>query len=160
TVAEAALARGDRASVVEACAKLLETSREGEGGGRSAIVPKTLLADLLLDGSDPGRLAELMEAEAAGRATNEGRARGHLVSAPLRAIVADDAQWAKANLEKAKNEGADPVAVARLGVALAATMPNDSGWYEGAVRALCAVTTNAEERSDLKLEIARLRLAT
>ncbi|MGZ3450472.1 MAG: tetratricopeptide repeat protein [Polyangiales bacterium] len=159
TVAEAALARGDREGVIEACARLLEASREGDGEGRSAIVPKTLLSDLLLDGSDPGRLAELIEADAAARPTPEGRARGYLVSAAVRAVYAEDAQWAQANLEKAQANGADPIMVARLAAALAATMSSDTAWYEGAIRALRAAATDPVERADLEVELARLRLA-
>lgn len=165
-VAEAALARGDRETVIDACARLLETA--GENDQRSAVVPKTLLVDLLLDGSDPARLSTLLEADAAARPTPEGRARGWLVAATVRSLFAGDVEGTKAALANAEAEGENPTHVARLAMALAGATPIpldeeqvlafDPEWYEASVRTLRAATRDPLERSDLDVEIARLRL--
>jgi len=165
-IAEAALSRGDRDAVIEACERLLESARESEQ--RSAIVPKTLLADLLLDGSDPKRLADLLEADAAARPTEEGRARGWLVAAVVRALFAGDQLRAKVALTRAESEGESPAYVARLALSLAGSTPAhnqngdliafDPAWYEEAVANLRAATRDPLEKSDLDIELARLRL--
>lgn len=167
-VAEAALARGDREGVIDACGRLLEAARDGEQG-RTAVVPKTLLIDLLLDGSDPARLAQLLDADAAARPTSEGRARGFLAAATVHALFAGDADGAKASLGQAEANGESPAYVARLGLALAGATPmatEDGGmlpfhlaWYEEAAAALRAASRDPAERSDLDVEIARTRLA-
>lgn len=163
-IAEAALARGDRDAVIEACGRLLETA--GENG--TAVVPKTLLVDLLLDGSDPARLSTLIEADAAGGATPEARARGWLVAATVRALFASDVEGCKQALANAESEGESPANVARLAMALAGSTPVpldeeqnlafDPEWYEATARALRAATRDPQEKSDLDVEIARLRL--
>jgi tetratricopeptide (TPR) repeat protein len=160
-VTEAALARGDRQAVLDACARLLESSREGDE--RTAVVPRTLLIDLLLDGSEPERLATLLEADASARPSAEGRARGWLVAATVRALVANDAEGARTALAQALAEAATPVAVARLGAALAATTPDGAGgrdavWWEATLRALRDVAPDPAERSELDLDRARARL--
>lgn len=162
-IAEAAMARGDRDAVIEACGRLLDAA-----GDRSAIVPKTLLVDLLLDGSDPARLSTMIEADAQGGATPEGRARGWLVAATVRALFAGDVEGTKAALANAESEGESPATVARLAMALAGSTPVpldeeqvlafDPDWYEAAVRALRAATRDPSEKSDLDVELARLRL--
>jgi len=168
-IAEAALARGDRDAVLEACGRLLETAHEAEQG-RTAVVPKTLTVDLLLDGSDPARLAQLLEGDAATRPTPEGRSRGFLVAATVRALFAGDADGAKAALAQAEANGESPAYVARLGLALAGATPvalEDGGvlpfhpeWYDEAATALRAASPDPLERSDLDFELARLRLAS
>lgn len=168
-VAEAALARGERDAVIEACSRLMETAHEAEQG-RTAAVPKTLTIDLLLDGSDPGRLAQLLEADAGTRPTPEGRARGYLIAATVRALFAGDAEGAKAALAQAEANGESPAYVARLALALAGStpvalqdtpgvIPFHPEWYEEAANALRTASRDPLERSDLDLEIARLHLA-
>jgi tetratricopeptide (TPR) repeat protein len=190
TVAEAALARGDRAQVIEACEKLLgpvsdstptpaPTSEGAEGSEVAgappvaappahALVPKTLLADLLLDGSDPARLGALLEADAAARTTDDGRARGFLVTATVQAVIARNGEAARAALAKAVAAGADARLVARLGRALAsctpsgegdAQKPDDSAWYEAATTQLQAAAKEPAEAADVTLDLARARLA-
>ncbi|MEO7093213.1 MAG: hypothetical protein ABI175_08180, partial [Polyangiales bacterium] len=73
-IAEAALARGDRDEVLDACGKLLEVAgapadgaTPGQMPSAHGLVAKTLLTDLLLDGSDAARLCALMESDAASR---------------------------------------------------------------------------------------------
>lgn len=165
-VAEAALTRGDRDGVIEACAQLLAAS--DEAGGRSAIVPKTLLADLLLDGSDPAGLASLLEEDAAARPTPEGRARGYLVGAVVRSLYANDEPGARKALAAARENGADPVTVARLSLALAATTASNiegqiressPAWYDEALVTLRAAVSDPAERADLDIERARMRLS-
>jgi len=165
-IAEAALSRGDREAVIEACDRLLETAREGEQ--RTAIVPKTLLVDLLLDGSDPSRLSALLEGDAAARPTEEGRARGWLVAATVRALFASHREGTKAALARAEAAGESPSYVARVALSLAGATPvqNENGeliafdptWYEESVAFLRAATRDPLERSDLDVELARLRL--
>lgn len=197
TVAEAALARGDRAQVIEACEKLLgpvadatptptpTPASEGEAleeGGEvaaapapaealaaaRALVPKTLLADLLLDGSDPARLGALLEADAAARPTDDGKARGFLVTATVYGVIARDGEAARGALAKAIAAGADARLVARLGRALASCTPSgeadaqksdDPAWYEAATAQLLAAAKEPAEAADVALELARARLA-
>jgi tetratricopeptide (TPR) repeat protein len=192
TVAEAALARGDRAQVIEACEKLLgppaeptptpSPAAEGAEGAEAvapaaapvalaaarALVPKTLLADLLLDGSDPARLGALLEADAAARTTDDGKARGFLVTATVYGVIARDGEAARGALAKAVAAGADARLVARLGRALAsctpsgegdAKKPDDAAWYEAATSKLQAAAKEPAEAADVALDLARARLA-
>jgi len=86
----------------------------------------------------------------------------------VRALFGGDAAAAKAALTHAESEGESPSYVARLAVSLAGATPvtNQSGeliafdpaWYEESVGALRAATRDPLERSDLDVELARLRL--
>jgi tetratricopeptide (TPR) repeat protein len=165
TVAEAALARGDRAQVVEACEKLIGA---GESAPARALVPKTLLSDLLLDGSDPARLFALLEADAASRDTDDGKARGFLVAATVAAVIARDGASSRAALAKALEAGADPRMTARLARALATCTPagegdaataDDPSWYEAASQQLLGAAKEPPEAADVALDLARARLA-
>ncbi len=162
-IAEGALAHGDRDGVIEACDRLLEAAKEHEG--RSAVVPKTLLIDLLLDGADPQRLCTLCENDASTRPTEEGRARGYLVAATVRALFANDGEGARRDLDLALTNGAQAVQVARLAASLSATTPGahgepgDAAWYEMAADEIRAASDDEKEKSDLAIDLARVRAA-
>ena len=168
TIAEAALANGDRDGVLLACGKLLELAGDPAEVGERALVAKTLLTDLLLDGSDPTRLANLVESEAASRPTDEGKSRGFIEAAVVWALFVGDGVGARAALSQAVMHGADPRNVARIARALAACTPstdangnifqNDAAWYDEASRRLRATAADAAEASDVDLDLARARL--
>jgi tetratricopeptide (TPR) repeat protein len=163
TIAEAALARGDRAGVLEAAERLLAAATEtakliGADPASAGIVPKTLLADLLLDGSDPQRLLALLESDVAGRPTVEGRSRGRFQIAAVATLFANDAARARAAMEAALADGADALKVARLSVQLAATSiaagADERAWLQSATEALASVATG-HERSSALLSLGR-----
>ncbi|MBK7396887.1 MAG: hypothetical protein IPJ34_11445 [Myxococcales bacterium] len=164
TVAEAALSRGDRDGVIEACAKMLETSGVASGeenqNAPTAVLPKTLLTDLLLDGSDPKRLADLLTQDALSRPTPEGRTRGLFVAAASLVLFAGDLPAARATLELATS--ADPLHLARLERALAGALAPGGGEDDGFTKAtekVRARATNPVEISDADFDRARAALA-
>ncbi len=171
TLAENALAQGDRDGVMQACAKLLEAA----GGSENADVPsaaglvaKTLVADLLLDGSDPKRLCLLLEADAVSRPTEEGKSRGYLDAAIAWALIAGDGAAARTSMAQALTHGAEPRQTSRLGRALAACTPSGEGderilhdpaWYDEATQRVRATVTDPAEAADVDLDLARHRLS-
>lgn len=166
TVAEAALSRGDRDGVIDACANMLAVSGSAAGGeendrAATAVLPKTLLVDLLLDGSDPKRLAELLTEDALARPTAEGRSRGLFVAAASLVLFAGDVAGARALLAQAT--AADPLHVVRVERALAgAVPPTEDGGDHGFADATDRLRSRAQtaiEVSDAELELVRAALA-
>jgi hypothetical protein len=135
--------------------KALEAVRQALAEEPRSIPARALELDLLGSAGDGAALATALESTAERVTTDRARAALYLVAADAWARLARDAGGARAALSQAAACGAVPVAVARVGRLLAASI-DDQAWYEESTRRVMQGAL-AEEQASLWFEIARAR---
>ncbi len=149
-VAQAELIRGEHQAATEA-------ARRGLEANPASTSLRVLNIDLSAGATEPSTLAAAIEQAADRPADDDAKIRLLLLAAEAWARLAKDDTASRAALERASTLGADPLTLARVSRVLAGVSESGS-WYQTATVNLLEQLKDADERSDLALELLRLRL--